>query len=465
MKNFTLSFLGALALLFFVATAHAQSTGSESGEIVIIQKVEHEDGTFTTVKKRLQKGEDIGAIAEKFKNIDGKNVEIHVLSDGRKIELRGDKEEGETVFFFREAKAQGQEMDELSEEKEAVEKELEQMHIIIHDKDIENYDFSGHFNNMQWTQDESRVSRTRREEATKAFLGVYPGNSDDGLGVKLTGIVSGKGAEAAGMQQGDVLVSLAGMPTNGVYGLRGTLSRLQPGETVQAEILRDGQAMQLPVALGEKTYMRTVLNEDRDPCEVFIGVYVGGKAHIGKGVQVTGIIGNTPAEESRMEAGDIILSLDGVPVNDNAELLTERNRHEPGQEFRLTIQRGKEELTVDARFKSCEEEPVQEEVISEEATEPEIQMPDNTLQLERYNAFPNPSFGEVTLQFEAEAIPTEIMLSDASGRVIYRENLRNFDGYFNKELSLREAMPGNITLTIRQDDKLITKQLVLLNRA
>ena len=73
--------------------------------------------------------------------------------------------------------------------------------------------------------------------------------------------------------------------------------------------------------------------------------------------------------------------------------------------------------------------------------------------------------GEVTLQFQSEAVPTEIQLADSSGRVFLKRQLKDFDGYFNEQLSLREATPGTITLTIRQGDKLATRQLVLLNRA
>ncbi|MCB0589517.1 MAG: T9SS type A sorting domain-containing protein, partial [Phaeodactylibacter sp.] len=145
------------------------------------------------------------------------------------------------------------------------------------------------------------------------------------------------------------------------------------------------------------------------------------------------------------------------------------NKHEPGQAFKLTLLRGDQELTVNSRFKTCETsgmvEPVQEEVVAEEVVEPAIQVPETTLELNDYNAYPNPSFGEVTVRFQAEAAPTEIQLSDSAGRVFLQRQLKNFDGFFNEELSLREATPGTITLTIRQGDKLITKQLVLLNRA
>ena len=457
MKTFTLFLASALALLFLTPDSALQAQATEAGEVVIIQEIRHDDGSVSTIKKRIQQGDNIEDIVRDFNASGSKDVKVHILSGDQDAEVSsGDQEE--TVFFFRRAKEHAEEADAMAEEMS----ELENMRIVIRGDDFS-------FDNIEWKSDEARQDRLRSEKATKAFLGVYPGHTENGVGVRLDGIVSGSGAEAAGLQQGDIITTIAGQPTNGTYGLRGVLSKLQPGQTVAVAYTRGGQSMQAQVTLGSKEYTRHVLNDERDPCKVFIGVYVGGKAHIGKGVQITGVIGNTPAEADGLLAGDIILSMDGVPVNDNAELLTERNKHEPGEAFTVVILRGDQELTVNSRFKTCEttgmEEPLPEEVIAEEPVEEAVQLPDPTLELNEYNAYPNPSFGEVTLQFQAEPVPTEIQLSDSSGRVFLRRQLKNFDGYFNEELSLREATPGTITLTIRQGSKAISKQLILLNRA
>jgi hypothetical protein len=134
---------------------------------------------------------------------------------------------------------------------------------------------------------------------------------------------------------------------------------------------------------------------------------------------------------------------------------------------------------VDARFLACEaEQPSQveeelpldglpalpeteEESIDDAAPEEGSRL----LQLKNYKAFPVPSYGDVQVQFEAEAKPTTVQLIDATGKVIYTEQLNNFDGEYNKELNLREAASGNIILSIRQGDKTVAKTLLLLNRA
>lgn len=462
MKKFTLQLAGLFVLLCWAAPGlNAQNNGSGNGEVVIIQKIENEDGSVTTVKKRIQKGEDVKSIVKQFEDIDG-NVEIHVLSDGAQMEAPK-AEDGETIFLFRRGKESAPEMD-----MQDMHRELENMKIIIHDDNLKDYNFNFNWNDSEGLH-QGENSRLRAEQDVKAFLGVYPGQTDDGIGVKLNGVVSGSGAEAGGLQKGDVVTAIGGQATNGDYGLRGVLSKLQPGETVSVQLLRAGQPMDVQVTLGEKEYTRWVLNDERNPCKVFIGVYVGGKASEGRGVQVTGIIGNTPAEEVGLESGDVILAMDGVAVNDNDELLAERDKHQPGQEFRLTILRNGQEMQLDTRFRICtNEEPLKEEVIVEEPVEPQVpalEVPDNELQLAEYKAFPNPAFSFVTIQFQAEAVPTVIQLADASGRVVLQRQLNNFDGSFKEELDLRGVTPGALTLTIRQGDKLVAKQLVLLNRA
>jgi len=463
MKRISLRLSGIFALLFSLLAF--QATAQNNSEAVIIQKITHDDGSVTTVKKRVPQGENIKDYAQEFDSENGE-VEIHILSEeeGWNTEM-----DGETIFLFRQAK---KEMAEAQEEMERARKEIEKVRIVTHGDQDFDFDFDFDFENAEWDQGDY-TPRTRTEKAKKAFLGIYPGHTSEGVGVKVTGLVDGAGAKAAGIQNGDIIMSLNGMPTNGTYGLRGTLKKITPNSTATAVVLRNGQEMQMQVELGEREYTRHVWNEERDPCEVFIGVYVGGRASIGKGVQVTGIIGNTAASKYGVESGDIILALDGIAVNTNGELHDERDTHEPGEEFVLTVLRNGQQMDIDARFNSCEEdqEPeLVEEVIEEPApNQPDeveqVDLPDNTLQVESYRAFPNPTFGLVRVQYQAEAVPTTMQISDAAGRVIYQNRMSNFSGLFDEEINLGDATPGTLTLTIRQGAKLLSKQIVLLNRA
>ncbi len=437
-KQFTYLFMAVCAFCLVLSTPLQAQEGDRS--ITVIKTVTHEDGTVTTVKKRLSGDEDPEAYLETLTEDEGAvSVDIKVVMG----EEPSGEADDEPVLFFRRANS-----DDENEE-------IEEVRIFM------NGD-AGDFTKVI----EERIrgphpnSRTKKVKAVKAFLGIYPGSTDDNAGVAVRGVVDGTGAQAGGIQKGDVIQSIAGYATNSNYGLSGVLQKLEPGQQVEVQVLRDEQPQTLSVVLGEKEYMRTVLNEDREPCDVFIGVYVGGTGANGEGVQVTNIIGGTPAEEYGVEPGDIILAMDGVKVNGNAELLKERDKHEPGEEFMLTINRGGMVKDLGAKFYLCERVEEEAPAIVEEA----MDVPESTLELGNYRAFPNPSYGLIRVQFAAEEAPVSVQITDVSGRVVYQQQLNQFDGYFDEEIDLSGATPGNLFLTIQQDGKLTTKQLLLINR-
>ncbi|NRA52075.1 MAG: PDZ domain-containing protein [Phaeodactylibacter sp.] len=443
-KHFTLFVAVVCALcLVFTGSVQAQDNGKT---ITVIKEVTHEDGTVTTVKKRLSPGENAESYIETLGGDEnGVEVDIRVIIDEEDVNTEDD----EPVFFFRRANS-GEESEELEEVRIFMNGNSGEFREIIEERIREKHDNKG-------------KGRTKKVKAKKAFLGIYPGSTTDNSGVAVNGVVEGTGAAESGIQAGDVIMSIAGNATNGTYGLGGVLRNLEPGQQVEVKLVRDGQPQTLAVTLGEKEYMKTVLNEDREPCDVFIGVYVGGRGENGEGVQVTDIIGGTPADEYGVQPGDVILAMDGIKVNGNSELLKERDKHEPGDDFVLTVKRGGEVKELGAKFYICElideEEPA---VVEEEA--PQIEVPGSTLVLNGYRAFPNPSYGYVRVQFTAEPVPVSIQITDVSGRVVHRQQLNQFDGNYDEEIDLSSATPGNLFLTIQQDGKQTTKQLLLINR-
>lgn len=321
-------------------------------------------------------------------------------------------------------------------------------------------------------------------EDTKPFLGVYSSKNSNGNGIMLDGIVSNSAAEKAGLQKGDIITSINGNSINSVSDLRAELKQHEVGDAINIQYVRNGQASQASVELGKKkTRRHHVYHYDykydykveRDPCKVFIGVY-SGTSHSTKGVRVTGVIENTPAYEVDLLKGDYITAIDGIEVHSHRELLTERNKHNPGDRFVISFTRDGIAYDVTAQFKDCPKEevkeipPVVEETIVEEVPEvienPIIQpSTNNILQLEGLEAFPNPTYGDLNLRFQAEAKPITVRIVDVQGRLIYSENLNNFDGDYNKKLDLSNGTPGVMAVTITQEGKVFTKNIVLLARA
>ncbi len=69
-------------------------------------------------------------------------------------------------------------------------------------------------------------------------------------GVVVTGVSDGSAAARAGLQPGDVLISLNGKPLNNVQQLRNTEGLMPLGSTLQLGIVRDGQPRQIKATLA-----------------------------------------------------------------------------------------------------------------------------------------------------------------------------------------------------------------------
>ncbi len=244
----------------------------------------------------------------------------------------------------------------------------------------------------------------------------------------------------------------------------------QPGDRVPVVYQRGGQTLQTEVVLsaGQSFYTHRV---ERDPCKVFIGVYTSDMGAGEPGVRVSGVIEDTPAKISGVQPGDIIVSLDGQPINSHLELRRERDKHQPGEAFRLTVLRDGASVDIDATFKKCEEptpgdSPLQEvvEVLTEDVPATQRTDPGASLQVE-LNAFPNPTVGVLNIRFEAEPVPTTVSIQDVTGKAVYTTTLNQFSGSFNEQVNLYGNKPGTYVLSVRQGDKVYSRPVVLMPRA
>jgi Tol biopolymer transport system component len=85
-----------------------------------------------------------------------------------------------------------------------------------------------------------------------AYLGSIPDFTPVDHGVLLGGVRDGSPADAAGLQAGDIIVSLGGMEVADLYGLTDALRAHRPGDTVVIEWLRAGERMSAETTLAER---------------------------------------------------------------------------------------------------------------------------------------------------------------------------------------------------------------------
>ncbi|MBL4655940.1 MAG: T9SS type A sorting domain-containing protein [Bacteroidia bacterium] len=94
----------------------------------------------------------------------------------------------------------------------------------------------------------------------------------------------------------------------------------------------------------------------------------------------------------------------------------------------------------------------------------ESSIEDNVLEPETLDFYPNPNNGEFNLNFN---LPSEengkviITISDISGKVVYKEKVKDFSGNYSGKISIPEANKGIYFLNIVSGDKSLTKKVVV----
>jgi S1-C subfamily serine protease len=102
--------------------------------------------------------------------------------------------------------------------------------------------------------DERRERLERGElpapDERRAWLGFYPQASEDGIAV--TGVVPKGPADAAGLQRGDLLVSVDGQAIHGLRQLYTVIWARSPGELIGMQVLRDEAIQVVQVVAGDR---------------------------------------------------------------------------------------------------------------------------------------------------------------------------------------------------------------------
>jgi serine protease Do len=92
------------------------------------------------------------------------------------------------------------------------------------------------------------------EPLVAAFLGVGGAfvTEEGRAGALITEVMPGSAAEEAGIQVEDVVVSIDGVPIQGIDDLAAQVRAHRPGEIVEVVLLRDGEEIAYQVTLGER---------------------------------------------------------------------------------------------------------------------------------------------------------------------------------------------------------------------
>jgi PDZ domain/Secretion system C-terminal sorting domain len=228
-------------------------------------------------------------------------------------------------------------------------------------------------------------------------LGVFV-NSDKEGGVNIQSIIDGSGAQDAGMKAGDIIHRIGEDQVENFGALHAALSHYEPGEVVTVEYERDGVS-------------KTVEAELR-------------------------AWGDLPNYENSWRA--------------KVKCGEENNPGAPKVSKKIIIIK-----------KNNTKEQVPEETVKEDPFANAVEDVDYALSLESFSAFPNPTDGKFNVRFQAEAKPITVSVFDATGKEIYRDNVKDFDGYYDEEIDLRGKSSGALILSIAQEGKRFNEQIIL----
>jgi serine protease Do len=153
----------------------------------------------------------------------------------------------------------------------------------------------------------------------------------------------------AGLQRGDIILSVDGQPVSDERDLRLRIAAMSPGQTVKLEIVRNGQKQTVSVTLAEFPDKTATASEGQPSSTALEGVQVDELTpqiarEIGLPAGTTGVVisdvdASSSAAEAGLQRGDVIQEVNRQPVN-NVEQYEKAIRATGNGEVLLLINRG-----------------------------------------------------------------------------------------------------------------------------
>lgn len=191
---------------------------------------------------------------------------------------------------------------------------------------------------------------------------IKPGTSSGAL---VRDVVEDSPAEAAGIEEDDVIVEFNGKAIADADDLTSTVRKTKPGETVSVVVYRGDQKKSLRVTVGKyrsdlahlgiavpdvpPVHVRVFGGSEIDGLKVLtlnsqLGEYFG--APRGKGVLVERVKGKSAAAKAGFKAGDVILKLGDEEIEESDDLWSAMEEYEEGDTATFSILRKGASLTL-----------------------------------------------------------------------------------------------------------------------
>lgn len=164
-------------------------------------------------------------------------------------------------------------------------------------------------------------------------------------GVVVARVEQDSAADKAGLVAGDVIISINGDEVQDSTDMRNIIGLMRVGEDIQLNIIRNGKSRQVTARIAENKMLSKpgkALSDKLVGAEIIMKQLENSQGGVEPVLMISKLEPGSPAAYAGLRPGDVILSVNKVPVNDfkSFEKALEKN----GQGLLLNIQRGRRAL-------------------------------------------------------------------------------------------------------------------------
>lgn len=173
---------------------------------------------------------------------------------------------------------------------------------------------------------------------------------NDSEGALVSQVIEGSPAEKAGIKSGDIILKFNGQAVTGAAQLKNLVGREKPGSDAKLTIFRDKKNIDVNVKITERTQKAVASASQGSSTETSneLGLEIekvpsslAGKLELkeGEGLLVKDLTADGAGSKIGLRAGDVILEVDGVAINDVAVFNKAVVEAKKNKIIRLKVQR------------------------------------------------------------------------------------------------------------------------------
>jgi serine protease Do len=178
---------------------------------------------------------------------------------------------------------------------------------------------------------------------------------DSTEGVLIGNVIKNGPADEAGLKQGDIVTAFDGTKIKDTQQFRNLVAAAEPGNKAKLEVLRDGAKKSISVKLALRSEDEEVAAAGQGDANE-LGLTVTNltpeaRRALGldrdvEGVAITQVDPDSAAYRAGLREGQLVLDVQGTPVNSVAEFRTQVAKHDLKKGIRLRVQVGEQQVFV-----------------------------------------------------------------------------------------------------------------------